>query len=134
MFKYKIGYSTYEESHYIELEHEQKFTHDELTKIIAEAAVAVVKTMVNDKDYVHSFQDVFSRCYMDNKKADIEGYLIKEKGFKLIEYAENWYTFGWASIFHKEDWKDNRDDDLNKITDAVNAAGFTKDNDSFDML
>ncbi len=124
-YNYKIGYYSHEESDYIELQHEKKFSDEELTEMISEYTVEIIKKMKQD-DYVHSFQDIFN--YGDH---GIIKYLKEKYGFKDIEYELSWTVFGWASIFDKSDWEGDRDNHLEKITDAVNNAGFTRNDDDY---
>jgi len=121
-YNYKIGYYSDEGSDCIELQHEKKFSDSELTEMIAEATIDTIKKMKQTRYYTHSFQDIF-----DDPR--FVQYLIEKFGFNLIEYESYWSVFGWASIFDKSDWKESRDDLLNKITEAVNKAGFSRKDD-----
>lgn len=123
-YNYKIGYYSHEESNYVELQHEKQFNDDELTEMVAEATVETIKKMKRAGDRVHDFQHVF-----DNEGSNIAQYLIEKFGFKYIEYELCWRAFGWASIFDKTDWKDDRGNHLDKITDIVNNAGVTRKDD-----
>ena len=123
-YNYKIGYHSYEESDYVELQHEKKFSDNELTEMIVEATVETIKKKKKADDYLHSFQDVFNSEYPSLIK-----YLIGKFDFKLIEYELTWSIFGWASIFDKTDWTEDRGKHLDKIIDAVNRAGFTRKDD-----
>ncbi len=125
-FNYKIGYYSHEESDYVELQHEKKFSDDELTEMIADATVETIKKMKITGDETHSFQDIFN--YGND---NLVQYLIEKFGFKTIEYELNWSVFGWASLFDKTDWKWDRDNSLDKITEAVNKAGFTRKDDDY---
>lgn len=122
-YNYKIGYYSHEESDYIELQHEKKFSDNELTELIAEATVETIKKMRKAGDYTHSFQYIFRK--------DLIQYLIEKIGFKRIEYELCWNIFGWGSVFDKKDWKEDRDDHLDKITEAVNGAGFSREDDDY---
>jgi hypothetical protein len=124
-YNYKIGYNSHEESDYVELQHEKRFSDEELTEMISESTVEIIKKMKQD-DYVHSFQDIFN--YGDH---GIIKYLKEKYGFKDIEYELCWTVFGWASIFDKSDWEGDRGNHLEKITGAVNEAGFTRNDDDF---
>ena len=124
-YNYKIGYNSHEESDYVELQHEKRFSDEELTEMISESTVEIIKKMKQD-DYVHSFQDIFN--YGDH---GIIKYLKEKYGFKDIEYELCWTVFGWASIFDKSDWEGDRGNHLEKITGAVNEAGFTRNDDNF---
>jgi hypothetical protein len=124
-YNYKIGYHSHEESGYVELQHEKKFSDEELTEMISESTVEIIKKMKQD-GYVHSFQDIFN--YEDHS---IIKYLREKYGFKDIGYELSWTVFGWASIFDKSDWEGDRDNHLEKITDAVNKAGFARNDDDY---
>lgn len=118
---YKIGWYSYEESCYISFTHDEKYSHDELTKIIGEAAVKAIKEEKGEKHhYLHGFDDIFYAV------ADILG---RDYGFAPLAYDEEWDIFGWASIFDKTDWGSNRDEVLDEITNTVLAAGFTRNDD-----
>lgn len=129
MYRYKIGYTSYEESSFVELEHEQKFSHQELSELIAEATVETFKKLRGKSNiYIHNFQDVFHDIY--NTQYNIVSYLIENKGFKRIEYQDVWSVFGWASIFDRQDWGSDRDPELDFIVNKMNEAGFDAKDDS----
>lgn len=134
MYRYKIGYTSYEESNFVELEHEKQFTADELADIVADATVEVIKQMkaapAEAMMRTHSFQDICSGSYHDDG-INLASCLISKFGFKEITYEQVFSTFGWPSIFHKKDWKGDRGATLDKITDRVLAAGFTIDDDDY---
>lgn len=123
-YNYKIGYYSHEESDYVELQHEKKFSDNELSDMIAEATVETIKKMKRAGNYTHNFQDIFS-------EDSLIQYLIEKFGFRRIEYELNWNIFGWASIFDKADWKEDRDDRLDKITEEVNKTGFSREDDDY---
>lgn len=125
-YNYKIGYHSYEESDYVELQHETKFSDNELTEMIAEATVETIKKTKISNNYMHNFQDIF-----ESKDPSLIEYLIEKFGFKLIEYELSWRVFGWSSVFDKDEWGDDRGEHLDKITDAVNKAGFTRKDDNY---
>ena len=134
MYRYKIGYTSYEESSFVELEHELKYTEEQLADVVADATVEVIKQMkALPKEAmmrVHSFQDICSGSYTDDG-ISLADCLINKFGFKPIVYEQVFSVFGWPSIFHKTDWKGDRSVTLNKITDRVLAAGFTIDDDDY---
>lgn len=125
-YNYKIGYNSHEESDYVELQHETKFSDNELTEMLAEATVETIKKMKQTGDRTHNFQDIF---YFENDS--LIQCLIEKFGFKLIDYELCWSVFGWASIFDKKDWKGDRHNHLDKITEAVNKAGFIRKDDDY---
>lgn len=133
MYLYKIGYYSCEESDYIELYHERKFSKEELENIIAEIVLETVKYIKStDENYfLHNFQDV----YMTNRFHE----LLKEIGFKEIKYDEVVSCFGWAGIFSmtgRYSWEYYRQEDnlLNKITKTLNNAGFTEKDDAMNQI
>lgn len=137
MYRYKIGFTSYEESNFVELENVNKFTYEELRDIVARATVEVVKQLkslpLEKQNYVytHNFEDIFRSHYCrDIEEISLSSILISKFGFKRIEYEQTFSVFGWPSIFHKGDWRGQRDEDLEYITNSVNAAGFTKKDDS----
>jgi len=121
-YAYKIGYYSMEESDYVELQHDNKFGDEELTEIIANAVVETIKKLKETCECVHSFQGMY--CF-------ITQYLLENCGFKRIKYQFVWSTFGWGSVFDNDNWGDDRGEHLNKITDAVNKAGYTRKDDDF---
>lgn len=123
-YNYKIGYYSHEESDYVELQHEIKFSDNELTEMLAEATVDIITKMKKRIRYIHNFQDAF-----ESEDPSLIRYLIEKFGFKLIDHELCWSAFGWASVFDKSDWKGDRDDHLDKITDIVNRTGFTRKDD-----
>jgi len=99
MYKYKIGYDSPEESCYIELEHEQLFTQQQITEMIGDAIKDITSRDQKPRDeYNQNFEHLFS--WHDG----IPAYLIQQKGFKQITYDMTWYVFGWASVFEEGDW------------------------------
>lgn len=121
MYLYKIGYYSMEESDYIELQHDKKFSDDEMSEMIAEATIDTIRKEGITK---YTFQCIFSS---DN----FIQFLKNKFNFKELEYELKWSAFGWASIYDKNDWKHDRDESLNKITDAVKKAGFNIRDDVF---
>lgn len=125
IYNYKIGYYSHEESDYVELQHDKKFSDNELTEMIADTTVETIKKMKQtDNDYRHSFQDIF-------EDSNFVQCLIEKFDFKRIEYELCINIFGWGSVFDKSDWKGDRGDHLDKITDIVNKAGFSMRDDSY---
>lgn len=124
MYKYKIGYSWEEGSGDIELEHEKLFTKDEITDMVGQAVVEVIKKYKMNDRLVHAFEDTFH---------DISEYMESLFGFKKIEYDVYWCINGMTSIFKRDDWTDYFDEERSKILDGVikkvNEAGFSERDD-----
>ncbi len=125
-YNYKIGYYSHEESDFVELQHDKKFSDDELTEMIAKTTVDIIKKMKKVNDQTHNFQDIFN-----SEDHSIIQCLIEKFGFKSVEYELYWSVFGWASVSDKTSWKGDRDNRLDKITDVVNKAGFTRKDDDY---
>ena len=135
MYRYKIGYGTCEESEFVELEHEKKFTEDDITQMIAETIEAEIKEGLFEEkdeegfyyDFAFNFNHVWNNAHEDKKLVD---WLIENKGFVLVKYEVDWDAFGWASVLDKNDWKTYRQkgDNLSKITDYLASKGIKKEN------
>ena len=121
IFYYKIGYSSYEESGYVELIHAHSFTRQQITEMIAEAILDILKNRTED-DYYHSYQCFHSK---------VAKWLTENKGFKRIKYDQTWDVFGWGSVFVADDWAQDRDSELNRLTAIINKAGYGLKDDSF---
>lgn len=119
MYKYKIGCYGYNTSHYVELEHKEKFTYDEITDIIADCILEIVPIMYDNKSFLHSFQDIICGNYND---IDVVKLLIENKGFKLLDYAEKWKVCGDAPLFNDKIIKDDKE--VNTIRQKLKDAGF----------
>lgn len=79
---------------YVQLYHEQKFSKKEFEGMVVKATADVLKKR-------------------KTKKGDF--------GFKKVEFDANFSVFGWANIFDKKDWKYDRDEQLNLLTNAITA-------------
>jgi hypothetical protein len=131
MFLYDIGYHSCEESDYIQLWHEKKFTQNDLTNMICEAVLETVKAerAKDPKAYIHNFEDVYSFAM---NSGGVITYLLEHFGFKEVKFQESWTCFGWASIFEKKDWDTYKDknDPMYKIVEYMNKHGYTWKDDS----
>lgn len=125
MYKYKIGYGSYEDSEYFEVEHEKLFTDEEFTDMIGYAAVEAIKKCKIETGYVHGLRGLVEY---------IPEYLISLYGFKEIKYDKFWNVMGWASVFVKGDWAGHDSAEerkrLDRIVEIVNEAGFSEVDDS----
>lgn len=138
MYKYKIGYYSEEDSHYFEVEHDLKFTEDQITMMVIQASKEIAPKLLaidakeKNKRYTKEemevgmcspdvdFQDLF--YHYENGILTIETWLIKNRGFKVVEYEASWSVFGWASVFDKEDWGSYRSEVMDQISDALNEG------------
>lgn len=106
MYKYQIGYSTWEESSYVELYHEQKFTEDDITNMVAEAIYARIEYLKANNAFSNDkYMNKFSSYWDTYTDTSIPDWLIKNKGFVKIEYDLSWSCDGWECVF-KENSKD----------------------------
>lgn len=103
---YSLGYSSYEESFYKQFSHEQKFSQQEFDKIIIDLSVTILKERKED---LISFQHIFFEV--------IEK--LKEKGFKELKFTAKFNVFGWANLLDPNDWKSDREKQLNQITKEI---------------
>lgn len=110
MHIYNLGYHTYEESDYVQLYHKKKYSKKEFEKVVAKAAVSVLKNSKNKKENKISFQDIFFSL--------IEG-LVEQFGFKEVKFDAEFSVFGWANILDEKDWKHDRDKQLNELTRSL---------------
>ncbi len=108
---YNLGYDTYEESEYIQLSHKHKYSDEEFKKIVRTATTNVITKLEIKENERISFQDIIE---------DVAEELIKTFGFKRVKFDAEFSVFGWANILDKDDWKEVRGEELNKLTDFVN--------------
>jgi len=118
MYKYKIGYYTFEESDYVELEHAKKFSRGDITKFIAEAIVAIASPIKELKSWDLTFESLFNGL---TGKLSIINWLIENKGFKIINYELVWGVFGWGNAFDKNDWQTEKTDIDIELNNEINT-------------
>ena len=116
---YSIGYYSCEESRYEQLSHTKKFSHQQITKMIAEGCIALWPK----REHVDAlkFQDLMS----DFDKMDIIAWLIKNKGFKKVKQT-TWSCFGWADVMNKGSWEEERGELDDDLCDAITKLGGLK--------
>jgi hypothetical protein len=110
MHIYNIGYSSYEESDYYQLYHEKKFSKEEFEEMVAKATINVLKDSDEDSYFMLTFQQILYAVVKE---------LIKNFGFKEVEFDAKFEVFGWADIADEKDWEHDRDEQLNLLTKAV---------------
>lgn len=132
IYRYKIGYGTCEESSFVELEHSKKFSKDQITEMIGEAILSMFIEVLErwheriEKAQYQSFMFKFEEFWREGSENGIPEWLVKNKGFKRVEYEVEWDVFGWASVLDKDDWRMHRgeNDELSKITDYLEKNGI----------
>ena len=110
MYIYNIGYHSYEESDYIQNFHKKKINKKGLEDIIIKATVNVFKSHEVKKDKGVTFQYILY---------DVVEELIKNFGFKEVEFTSQFNIFGWANILDEKDWEGDRDEQLKKLTKSI---------------
>lgn len=118
---YKIGYSSPEESYFFEVHHDSKFTEVELGDMVAEAVIALLPAGLKRRG-CHGFGEI---------ACEVRDWLLENKGFRFLSYEAEWSCFGWPSVFDNEDWGHERDDNLNRLTAAINSAGYGPEFDDY---
>jgi len=108
MYIYNIGYHTYEENEYVQLYHKKKFSKKEFENIIIQITKNILKNKTK-KEHL-CFQDILPEVIEE---------LIKEFDFKEIKFDAEFNVFGWADIFDKMDWENDRDEQLNRFTEGI---------------
>lgn len=119
MHIYNIGYNSYEESEYVQLYHEKKFSQKEFENIVIEAVVSVLKKYKELKNSSVEDSRLKSRTTFQNMLFSVIEMLVKKFGFKEVKFIGKFDVFGWADILDENDWEDNRDEQLNKLTKSV---------------
>jgi len=129
MFTYKIGYGSYEESEFVELQHENEYSNDQLHEIVVQAIKAVLADVIQTDEYFvesgPSYQHIHDQV--------IEK-LLSEHGFRKVEYRATWSVFGWPSLTDPKDWQGQRDDVLDKIFGALPISLIDAVNDKAKKL
>jgi hypothetical protein len=121
MFLYRVGYTSYEECPQVALCHERRIDSKEFEEMCLSCAVDAAKEMIAKDEYVHNFSHLYDRVvYL----------MVVRHGFAAAEYAGDFRPFGWPSVFDKDDWEKDRDEDLDKLTDRLLAAGLGPADDS----
>ena len=123
MYVYKIGYGGFEESGSIELCHEDKFTKEQMTDMIAEAVIYKIRNK-DEYDYFYGYDHFINEF--------VAMYLIKEKGFSTVEYELVWEGCCNASMFYEAEHSSYRlPDEHHELIRLLNDAGIDKSYDDF---
>jgi hypothetical protein len=108
-FVYDIGYGTCEESQYWQYMHEEKFTSDEIQKIVEDCLFEVIEYVSGLKTEP---RDLMNRLHFLESGPSFQGLMgtpkfherLKKRGFKAIEFEAKCNLFGWASAIKPGDW------------------------------
>jgi hypothetical protein len=107
MHIYNLGDYSHEESEYIQLGHEDKFTQKEFEEFVMNSAVKIFE---GSEDKELTFQDIFFEVIED---------LVNSYDFTKIKFDAEFSAFGWTDILDKDDWKSERGEALDKLTDFI---------------
>jgi hypothetical protein len=131
MNTYKIGYHSYEESEYFELQHEKKFTEDEFLNIVADAMKKVMWHKKEEDDLYSCYGDARSFVKylargednndsffkLDDLFSEIKPYLL-EAGFVEVKYENEVSFFGWSEVIGSG-WKNESGGITNKLIELL---------------
>jgi hypothetical protein len=111
MYNYKVGYHSEEESGYVEMVHEKKFTPAEMEVLIADASVSVVgkKLELRPDDTHITFSDIYTL---------VAEHLCAHHGFAEVVYEDRFSAYGWEYLRLPRDGED-RCEKLGKLQSAV---------------
>jgi len=115
MYLYEVGYSSMEECPSILLGHERKYTKEDFQKLVILVTVKVVEQAFKHKEILKHFSDAYEK---------VANALIQHYGFCRVKPDADFIVFGWPSMFSNEDWKDQREDLLIALTNALNKIGY----------
>lgn len=120
MYKYKVGYGSYEESEFVELEHEEEISAEEFKRIIYEATYRVLEDIKAKRTDVMTYKEGIEDLTFQDILEPVIQKLINDFDFKEIEYTESWSCFGWAAIVNNDDWRGQRGDSLDQLNKFLN--------------
>lgn len=125
MYNYKIGYGSYEDSYYVELQHEECFTQEQLTEMIAEAAVELWDHLYELNSEGGLCRMTVARFFIQDDKYNIRDWLVEHKGFTFMDYQERWSIFGWYRLNEPDTWSREvkNDKSVPVILQALKEAG-----------
>lgn len=106
IYYYEIGWGSHEESRYITLTNKAKYTKPQLNKIMQKAFKNLLDKGCLDNKYRISFADI---------NFSIIDELILSFNFKKLEYQSTYRVFGSPNILDPEDWKGDRDKELDQL-------------------
>lgn len=128
MYFYNIGYCSYEDSYYAQLAHREKFSRERLKEMVFEVAADLLlkdifrysrwDTRLNREDKLVGVRYANFDYVLINA---ICRELIKRYNFEKVKFEATFYTFGWANIFDKDDWKEDIHDrgELDELYDFM---------------
>lgn len=138
MYFYKIGYHTYEESHYTEYYSENKYTEEELEAVFLSAIKDCLKDNKDSFSLVSYEEPMYDNEYRDSADKyklmciedafylrGLDDYLDK-KGIHRIGYTAKCTSyFGWSSIIGDNIFKKEKDAPNQRLSETIIEV-FTK--------
>jgi hypothetical protein len=115
---YNLGYHSYEESEYYQLYHSKKFSENDFEKLVSKATANVIKKHMPKNDEHMSFQDIAFSVVSE---------LVRKFGFKEVNFTATFNVFGWPDILDENDWKGDRSEQLNRLTEALKKEEFIRE-------
>ncbi len=125
MYFYSVGYCSYEDSDYIALVHQEKYSDDEFFDVIYSTLPFVVEKLKKDLlieeyeydwfyDKLDKMLNISFRCLYKI----IAEVLVEKFGFEKVEYQSELILFGWPNIMQEKDW-DYDNHKYNKIVELI---------------
>ena len=128
-YVYSVGYGSYEESEYVQITHDKKFTIEQLREMINNTVKKMILNISvdehgytslgygddgygfqNEVTYRIDFPDMMYRGLIDN--------LCTDYGFQRLVFECGYDVWGWANIFDN-DWDSETNDEDTKSLRAL---------------
>jgi len=119
MYIYEIGYWSMEECPVHTLCCEKQYSKEQFDELVSDCIIRVFKQRSEDALKKYRIEEIYLEDSVDYLYSDAIDILTKEFGFKSFEIHAKFIPFGWASIRDKSSWKNERDEQLNLITDKL---------------
>jgi hypothetical protein len=104
MYKYCIGFSMFDGGSSVNLLHEQKFSHEEITEMVAEALAEIAKQLIEKEPKLFNYMfKIYSLWETYGERMSVADYLIAEKGFVIDKFDIVWCIEGSDSVIDKTD-------------------------------
>ena len=105
-YYYEIGWGNYSESSYITLTHNKKYSKTQLNKIIQKAFKNLLDKEELENEYIINFSHINNSIIKE---------LTRNFNFKKLRYQTTYKVFGSPNILDPDDWKGERDKELNQL-------------------
>lgn len=134
MYVYELGYGSYEDSGYIQLFHEEKFTQEEFEQKIQSSVKDALIRYIDKED-----DGVVYRGHDSNPHIGFSGFytyiaeiLCEQCGFSIVEFQATFSLFGWDDLiagdgFNREEEEPGHQAIIKLVQDAYNELGLWRD-------